>query len=257
MSRFCAFWWHFLAHIGTFYYFLAFFCTIWVFWAFYAVLSRFRFVVVCALFWVKYFWLNPCLCNFFCLFACLEGGGHAWSLGTYDVGRRLCFAVVDDAELDDADQCPEFLVCFLLGDGDGVWVLGLPNFVGGCCRDLGWGVAPKVEVLGCGRAVVGLIGRLGVVSCLQQLLLSCLGICTCRGLCHLPCLLFLGHGFRGIICFDLCSLLGLFCDGAHALCLHLMFSALCREFELLWHVLFSNGLAVLPVVPGSLLRTCT
>ena len=63
MLRFRAFWWHFLTHFGTLCYFLAFFGTIWVFWAFYAVLLRIRFIVIYALFWVKYFWLKPCLCK--------------------------------------------------------------------------------------------------------------------------------------------------------------------------------------------------
>ena len=63
MSQFCAFWWYFLAHFGTLCNFLAFFCTIWVFWAFYPVLSQIWFVVIYALFWVKLFWLKPCLCK--------------------------------------------------------------------------------------------------------------------------------------------------------------------------------------------------
>ena len=63
MMPFCAFWWHFLAPVGTLCYFLAFFCIISVFWAFYSVLSWTRFVVIYALLWVKYFWLKPWVCK--------------------------------------------------------------------------------------------------------------------------------------------------------------------------------------------------
>ena len=49
--------WHILKLYVTFW---LFFCTIW---AFYAVLSRIRFVVIYAIFWVKYLWLKPCLCK--------------------------------------------------------------------------------------------------------------------------------------------------------------------------------------------------
>ena len=51
---FCMFW-NFMLLFGNFS------PTIWVFWAFYAVLLRTRFVVIYALFLVKYFWLKPCL----------------------------------------------------------------------------------------------------------------------------------------------------------------------------------------------------
>ena len=87
MSQFCAFWWHFLANFLTLCYVLSFFCTIWVFWAFYAVLSQVILVVIYALFWVKYFWLKPCLCNFFCLFACLVTG-DTWHM-THDTWQKL------------------------------------------------------------------------------------------------------------------------------------------------------------------------
>ena len=63
MLQLCTFWCDFLAHFGTLCHFLAFFCTILVFWAFYAVLSRFRFFVIYALFWLIIFWLNLCLCK--------------------------------------------------------------------------------------------------------------------------------------------------------------------------------------------------
>ena len=77
MSQFCVFGWHFLAHFGALCFFFAFFlhilefndtfwhffCTIWVFLAIYTVLSWIRFVVIYALFWVKLFWLKPCLCK--------------------------------------------------------------------------------------------------------------------------------------------------------------------------------------------------
>ena len=43
--------------------FCHFFGTIRVFWAFYAVFSQVRFVVIYAVFGVKYFWLKPCLCK--------------------------------------------------------------------------------------------------------------------------------------------------------------------------------------------------
>ena len=46
----------FFCHILELYVtFLAFFCTFWFFSAVYAVLSEIRFVVIYALFWVKYF----------------------------------------------------------------------------------------------------------------------------------------------------------------------------------------------------------
>ena len=44
-----------LAHFGTLCHLLAFFGTILTFWALYAVLTRIRFVVIYALFRVKYF----------------------------------------------------------------------------------------------------------------------------------------------------------------------------------------------------------
>ena len=44
MSRFCAFWWHFLAHFGSL-------CLLRFF-------VRIRFLVIYALFWVKYTWLK-------------------------------------------------------------------------------------------------------------------------------------------------------------------------------------------------------
>ena len=47
-----------MAQFGSLYYFLSFFGTIWVSWAFYAVLLKFRFVVIYALFRVKYFGSN-------------------------------------------------------------------------------------------------------------------------------------------------------------------------------------------------------
>ena len=49
------------------------FCTIWVFWAFYAALLRIRFVVIYALFRVKYVLLKTCLCKKIVFL-------HAWSL---------------------------------------------------------------------------------------------------------------------------------------------------------------------------------
>ena len=42
---------------------LGIFCNIWVFWALFAVLLQIRFVIIYALFWVKYIWLKPCLCK--------------------------------------------------------------------------------------------------------------------------------------------------------------------------------------------------
>ena len=73
MAQFRAFWWH-LNHIlelyVTFWHF--FLLTILVFSAFYAVLLRTRSVVICALFWVKYFLLKPCWCEKNCLF-CMSG----------------------------------------------------------------------------------------------------------------------------------------------------------------------------------------
>ena len=74
MSRFRAFWWHFLAYFGTLCYFLAFFCIILVFLAFYTVLSKIRFVVIYALFRVNFVWLHPCKCKQNCPFACLAAG---------------------------------------------------------------------------------------------------------------------------------------------------------------------------------------
>ena len=60
------------------------------------------------------------------------------------------------------------LVFFLHGDDDGVQVLGPPHLAGGCFCGLGWGGALDADALGCGWAVVGLVG----LSCLQKLLLS-------------------------------------------------------------------------------------
>ena len=63
MSQLRAFGGFFFAHFGTLCYFLAFYCPIWVFRAFYAVLLRFKFVVIYALFRVKLFWLKPWSCK--------------------------------------------------------------------------------------------------------------------------------------------------------------------------------------------------
>ena len=81
-------------------------------------------------------------------------------------------SVVRVCVLDNADQFPEFLMRFLLGDGGGFQVLGPPHLTGGWRRNLGWGVAPKVDALGCVGAAVGLVGGLDIISCLQKLLPS-------------------------------------------------------------------------------------
>ena len=54
--------------------------TIWFFLTFYAVLSQIRFVIVYALFRVKYFWLKTCLCKkIVFLHVCLKLFGAIWS----------------------------------------------------------------------------------------------------------------------------------------------------------------------------------
>ena len=56
---------------GIFWHILELYVTLCVFWAFYAVLLRIKFVIIYAVFRVKYFWLKPCVCKKRCLFACL------------------------------------------------------------------------------------------------------------------------------------------------------------------------------------------
>ena len=63
MAQFCIFWWHFIAHFGTLCYFFGIFCSILVLLVFYAVLLQIRFVVIYALFQLKYFLLKPCQCK--------------------------------------------------------------------------------------------------------------------------------------------------------------------------------------------------
>ena len=67
-------------------------------------------------------------------------------------------------------------------------------------------------------------------------------------MCRLHCLLLAGHGLHGIVCLNFRGLLSKFCDGAHDLGLHLIFSALSCDFELLRRVLYPEGPVVLPVV---------
>ena len=68
-----------MAFLGTFWncmLLVGIFWTIWVFWAFYTVLLQIRFVVIYALFRVKYFWLKPCLCKkIVFLHVCAHAGG--------------------------------------------------------------------------------------------------------------------------------------------------------------------------------------
>ena len=60
------------------------------------------------------------------------------------------------------------LMFFQHGDDDGVQILRPPHLAGGWLCGLGWGVALGTDALGCGGAVVGLVG----LSCLQKLFLT-------------------------------------------------------------------------------------
>ena len=63
MAPFCVFWWHFLAHFGTY---VTFWHLFYIIWGLLGLLRCFvANYIFCNLppFWVKYFLLKPCLCK--------------------------------------------------------------------------------------------------------------------------------------------------------------------------------------------------